>query len=205
MAITIFPIINYDYSSPLGQYGQKRPTLNRIKQYHYWLNGFGSELAGMSVRKPAAIPTGSSDLSSLRWSVRSNGKSGYLFVNNYVRQHKLAVHADIQFAIEFDSGTVVMPSRPVTISSGSYFIWPLNLSLGGAKLVYSTAQLMTSLNVSKRHAIYIFIATKEVSVEFAFDSQTVRNVKASTGSVRTDKTGRTVARSIIPGLSPLCM
>jgi hypothetical protein len=121
-------VLNYDYQSPLGQYGQQRATLNRIKQYHYWLNDFGSQIAGMSLRQPAFISDGSTDLSSLRWSVRSNGKSGYLFVNNYVRQYSMAAQSNIQFAVQFSSTsgnfsssnvTVTVPNAPVTIPNGS--------------------------------------------------------------------------------------
>jgi len=193
------PVINYDYQSPLGQYGEQRPTLNRIKQYHYWLNGYGSSLAGMSMRQPAVIPTGSTDLSSLRWSVRSNGDSGYLFVNNYVRQYPMAVQTDIQFAVNFSSGTVTFPHAPVTIPSGAYFVWPLNLSLGRANLVYATAQLMTSLNALGQ-TVYIFIATDGLPIEFAFDPHTVSYVSSLGGKVSTDAAGRTLVNSIIPGL-----
>ena len=193
------PILNYDYQSPLGQYGEQRQTLNRIKQYHYWLNSFGSQLASMSMRQPAVIPTGSDDLSSLRWSVRSNGESGYLFVNNYVRLHPMAAQTDIQFAVNFSSSTVTLPSAPATIPSGAYFIWPLNLSLGGAKLVYATAQVMTSLSASGR-TVYIFIPTDHVPLEFVFDPDTVSKVASAAGTVSTDAAGRILVRPTSPDI-----
>jgi len=193
------PVFNYDYQSPLGQYGEQRPTLNRIKQYHYWLNSHGSKLAGMSMRQPTVIPSGSTDLSSLRWSVRSDGESGYLFVNNYVRQYTMATQTDIQFAVNFSSSTITAPSAPIIIPSGRYFVWPLNLSLGSANLVYATAQLMTSLNAFGQ-TVYIFIATDGVPVEFVFDPDTVSNVSSVYGTVSTDAAGRTIVSSIIPRL-----
>jgi len=151
------------------------------------------------MRQPTVIPNGSTDLSSLRWSVRSNGESGYLFVNNYVRQYTMAAQTDIQFAVNFSSSTVTVPSAPITILSGSYFVWPLNLSLGSANLVYATAQLMTSLNVSGQ-TVYIFIATDGVPVEFVFDPDTVSNVSSIYGTVSTDAAGRTLVSSITPSL-----
>lgn len=193
------PIFNYDYQAPLGQYGEQRSTLNRIKQYHYWLNKFGGELAGMSMRQPTEIAYNSSDLSSLRWSVRSNGENGYLFLNNYVRQYTMSTHTDIQFSIKFSSGTVVFPSSPVTIPNGAYFIWPLNHYLGSARINYATAQLMTSLN-SLNQTVYIFVASDDIPVEIAFDSKTVAHIEGFTGSKTKDTVGNTLIKSIKPGL-----
>ncbi|KAJ5626350.1 hypothetical protein N7510_002659 [Penicillium lagena] len=193
------PIFEYDYEAPIGQYGEQRVTLNRIKLYHYWLNGFGDQLAGMSMRQPEVTAENSTDLSSLRWSVRSNGESGYLFLNNYVRQYSMKTHTDIQFAVKFTSGTVTFPSEPITIPDGAYFVWPLNLSLGRASLISATAQLMTSLNISGR-TIYIFVATDDIPVEFAFDSTTVSKVKAVAGITNNEESDRILVKSIIPDL-----
>ncbi|OBT74302.1 hypothetical protein VF21_06898 [Pseudogymnoascus sp. 05NY08] len=193
------PVLNYDYQSPLGQYGNQRSTLNRMKLFHYWLNKHGSQLAGMSMRKPEIVQNGTNDLSSLRWSVRSNGDSGYLFVNNYVRQHEMSAQTDIQFSAKFFSGTVTVPHAPVTIPSGAYFIWPLNLSLGGANLIYATAQLITSLDAFGR-TIYVFVATNGVPVEFSFDRKSVSKVSSVSGRVTTDGAGRTLVSSIKPGI-----
>lgn len=192
------PVVNYDYQSPLGQYGEQRSTLNRIKQYHYWLNRFGSQLAGMSMRQPGVVSNGSSDLSSLRWSVRSNGESGYLFVNNYVRQYAMEAQTDIQFAVNFSSSIITIPNAPVNIPTGAYFIWPLNLNLGSAKLAYASAQLIDSI-IAFKQAFYIFVATDGIPVEFVFDSDTVLSVRSNTGNISTNAAGHTLVSSVTTG------
>ncbi|OBT81363.1 hypothetical protein VE02_10051 [Pseudogymnoascus sp. 03VT05] len=164
------PVLNYDYQSPLGQYGNQRSTPNRMKLFHYWLNRHGSQLAGMSMRKPEIVQDGTDDLSSLRWSVRSNGDSGYLFVNNYVRQHEMSAQTDIQFSAKFSFGTVTVPHAPATIP-----------------------------NAFSR-TIYVFVATDSVPVEFFFDRKFVSKVSSVSGRVTTDAAGRTLVSSIKPGI-----
>ena len=193
------PIINYDYQSPLGQYGEERASLARLKLYHYFLNQFGAGLAAMSLRQPATIPNGAADLSSLRWSVRSNGNSGYLFVNNYVRQYAMAAHPDTQFSVKFADQTVTLPNQPITIPTGAYFIWPLNLALADATLAYATAQLVTAIEAFGQ-TVYVFAATDGISVEFAFDPATVSNVQPLAATIGTDTAGRTLVSNIAPGV-----
>ena len=193
------PVFNYDYQSAIGQYGQQRPTLNRLKQFHYWLNEQGHEIAGMSLRQPAVVPYGAGDLESLRWSVRSNGSSGYLFVNNYIRQHAMAAQQGIQFTVKFAGKSVTLPSAPISIASGSYFIWPLNLALGAATLVYATAQLMTSVTAFGQ-TVAVFVAADGIPVEFAFDPGTISNVETLAANVGTDGADRTLVTGIAPGV-----
>ena len=192
------PIINYDYQAALGQFGEQRPTLGRIKLYHYFLNAFGSALAPMSYRQPSVIAGGSADLSSLRWSARSNGSSGFVFVNNHVRQYAMASHPGIQFQVKFANETVTFPSSGVTIDDGAYFIWPLNFALADARLSYASAQPVTSLTAFGRH-LYVFVAQNGITPEFAFTGSTVSRVQASTGQVSTDSAGRTVVTGLTPG------
>lgn len=192
------PIVNYDYQSALGQYGQQRPSLGRIKLFHYFMNRFGSEVATMSSRRPAVIPGGAADLTSLRWSARSNGTSGYVFVNNYVRQYAMADHADVRFQVELAQETVSFPSRGVDIKDGAYFIWPVNLDLADARLVYATAQPITSITRDGRE-VYVFVAQDGIEPEFAFSTATVSHVRAHRGRSATEQQGRIVVSGLRPG------
>ena len=73
------PSYSYDFFAPLGEFGQPRQHYHDMRRLHLMLGDYGSALAAM----PATLP--SSPVTSLQWSVRSNGTSGFLFVVNYER------------------------------------------------------------------------------------------------------------------------
>lgn len=126
------PRVNYDFQAPLGQYGDARPVLHALRPLHLFLQAFGHRLAPMAVYPPKQRPAAADDLATLRWAFRGDGRSGFVFVNNHVRQHPTPAHADTRFEVQLASGTVTLPSRPVTVQPGQAFIWPVNLALDGA-------------------------------------------------------------------------
>ncbi|HEY0786645.1 MAG TPA: hypothetical protein VGD62_12305, partial [Acidobacteriaceae bacterium] len=85
------------------------------------------------------------DLGPLRFSVRSDGRAGFLFVNNYVRGAAMPAHLHAQFAISLPGGMLRLPAEPIDLPSGAFFAWPFHLDLEGVPLLYSTAQLMARL------------------------------------------------------------
>lgn len=172
------PIINYDFQAPLGQYGTQHESMGRIRRVHYFLHEFGSSLASMHVHASAKLPASTSDLGLLRFSVRSDGDSGFLFASNYVRQFPMPARKEVQFSVKVPSGELVFPQRPIDIPSGAYCIWPINLSLSGVTLRYATAQPVTRLDDQGR-PLYVFFAQPDIPVEFAFDRATVRKVSGA--------------------------
>jgi len=89
------PKLGYDFGAPLGEYGQSHPVLNALKPIHAFLNAFGDRLAPMTVYAPSTGPADASDLKTLRWSVRADGKRAFVFVNDHVRQYPMADHPDV--------------------------------------------------------------------------------------------------------------
>lgn len=163
------PVISYDFQAPLGPDGQQRKVLELLRPYHYFLQDFGADLAAMSVRKPDLTPENEADLHTLRWSVRSKGDSGFLFVNNHVRQYAMDKHRLVKFSVRLPNQTVTFPENAITINDGSYFIWPINLDMNGVKLRYATAQPVARLDNGAAGLIYVFTATQGSEVEFGFD------------------------------------
>jgi beta-galactosidase len=192
------PVVDYDYQAPLGRNGEQRSSLRRIKLVHYFLEAFGSDLAAMTVRRPDTIATGASDLGTLRWSVRSDGHRGYLFVNNHVRQYRMADHRATRFAVRFAEATLTFPSRGVNIGDGAYFVWPLNLDLVGAQLAYATAQPVTWIDVDGER-LYVFVAQDGSAPEFAFSRASVARVRAPGSRIDVDPAGRIVVSGLVPG------
>ncbi|MGB0081529.1 MAG: beta-galactosidase [Terracidiphilus sp.] len=192
------PIKSYDFQAPLGEFGQERDSLRKLKVFDYFLNDFGADLAPMVVHAPAVQPRNSADLSVPRVSVRSRGDAGFIFFNNYVRGAQMPVRRAAQFQIRLPapatavkpgptlaSSTLVVPRHPIDLPSGAYFIWPFNLRLDGVTLRYSTAQLFTQFDNAGVQTVY-FEALPGIAPEFAFDAATVRSVKASSGETVSD-------------------
>lgn len=162
------PKLSYDFQAPLGPDGQQRPVLARLKPFHYFLNDFGDRLAPMAVRKPEHVPTDPADLDTPRWSVRSQGDSGFLFFNNHVRQYAMAERKGVRFSITLPGETLVFPSHPVDVPEDSYFIWPFNFDLEGTRLRYATAQPVARLDAGKEGVVFVFVASAGMPVEFGF-------------------------------------
>lgn len=187
------PIINYDFQAPYGQYGQPHAVLNLIQPWHDFLNAFGDRLAPMSVHRPAVEPKDRADLVTPRYSVRSLGQSGFVFVNNHVRQYAMAEQKDVQFEVDLPNGPVTFPSAPVTIADGVSFVWPVNFDLDGVNLAWASAQPVTRVT-NGADITYVFEAQKGIAPEFAFD----RDVEAASGS-KTKVGGHTVVTGVTPG------
>lgn len=134
------PVKNYDFNAPIGSYGQLNPQYFWLRRLHLFLRDFGSQLAPMPTTLPDDEPSRNSDTNILRWAVRSDGQSGYVFVNNYERLRPLPAKPAVQFKLTLPGGELVFPQQPVTIPANAIFFWPFNLNLGGARLIYATAQ-----------------------------------------------------------------
>ncbi len=144
---TDVPVKSYDFQAPIGEFGRERRSLRLLKEWNYFMGDFGPLLAPMPAFAPAAQPRDPADLSVLRWSVRTDGTTGFVFVNNYVRGSRMPARHGVQFSIALPGGrSAMLPKQPVDIPSGSFFAWPFGLRIGsGLELEYATAQLMARL------------------------------------------------------------
>lgn len=178
------PVKNYDFQAPLGQYGQVRPSYHLLRRLHLFLNDFGPQLAGMPATLPEVIAQGAKDYTTLRWVVRSNGHSGYVFVSNYERAASLPAKTGVQFKITQPDGVVTFPAEPVTVPADSRFFWPYNFDLGhGVQLDWATAQPVCAIDEGDVRTAF-FAETVGISAQFAV---------AGENSPRTLKVGRDVA------------
>ncbi|MDO6412847.1 beta-galactosidase [Sphingomonas sp. BIUV-7] len=192
------PAIGYDFQAPIGQYGEVNAVSGAIRPLHYLLESYGDRLATMIPHEPAVQPSGPADMSTLRWSVRSDGDAGFLFVNNHVRQYAMAPHGDVRFDVRLPSGKVRIPSTGVTIADGASFVWPVNLDLDGVRLVWATAQPVTRLR-DEEGAIHVLLATQPGAVELAFAAAGIRSVSVPT---KADAAGRLLAQ-VLPSTDRL--
>jgi len=171
------PVKNYDFNAPIGEYGGLNPQYFWLRRLHLFLHDFGGVLAPMPLTLPAILPAGKDDLATLRWAVRSDGHSGFIFVNNYQRLQPMPARPDVQFQLKLANGELVLPAAPVAVPAAAFFFWPFNLDLGGARLIYATAQPVCETG-GGRARTYFFAETPGVGAEFAFDPQTLASSQA---------------------------
>jgi hypothetical protein len=190
------PVKNYDFQAPLGQYGQVRPHFYSLRRLHLFLHAFGSGLAGMDPVLPDVRPAGKDDTTTLRWAARSDGTSGYVFVNNYERGRTLPAKPEVQFALQLPAGpSVTFPAEPVTVPADAHFFWPFNLDLGqGLMLRWATAQPLTRWADSGIRT-FVFVATPGITPRFQFGPGIAR----VEGAVATDTTHGDPIYTLLPG------
>ena len=163
------PAKTYDFNAPIGEFGQLNPQYYWLRRLHLFLHDFGPGLAQMPTTLPDLAPTNKTDLNTLRWAVRSDGHSGYVFVNNYQRLQPMPSNADVQFKLNLAGIDFVFPEKAVTIPGDEYFFWPFNLDLDGAKLVYATAQPVCKVDHGNMLTVY-FAETPGVKADFVLDN-----------------------------------
>lgn len=139
------PRFDYDFHAPIGAAGRVSASFAQLRKQHAFLAAFGGRLAWMPSTLPDIRPDGVDDASTLRWALRSDGESGFVFITWHQPHVPLDAYPAAQFEVELDAGTVVFPDRPVTIPPGTIAHWPVNLDVGGVLLEWATASPLTVL------------------------------------------------------------
>ncbi|MFJ8467189.1 beta-galactosidase [Streptomyces swartbergensis] len=196
------PVLTYDFQAPLGEYGQVRPSYHELRLQHLLLAGFGHRIAPMESVLPERLPAGQHDRDTLRWAVRTDGTSGFLFVNNHQPHEPLPDHPDTAFTVDFpDAPPLTLPSTPVTVPTGAYFCWPLRLDVAGLRLEWATAQPVCTVEALGR-TVLVLAATDGIAPEIALDADTVASVATPSGEA-TPVAGRVLVSGVRPGTDAL--
>jgi len=107
------PQKTYDFEAPIGEFGDERESLLKLKTWNYFLNDFGPMLAPMQPHAPNVLPAGPRDLTVPRVAARTNGSAGFLFVNNHVRGYPMPARDNFQVTIKLPGDqTLTIPSKP---------------------------------------------------------------------------------------------
>lgn len=178
------PRISYDFQAPVGEYGQLNESYHRLRLLHLFLQEWGSTLAPMLVTLPAnhqqLTPA---DTRSLRWAVRSQNGSGFLFLNNYQDHVEMQAHEDVRLHLNIPGETLLIPAHGgLRVPKNASAILPFNLDLShGVLLKYATAQPVTRLRQADQ-TTYVFFAPEGMEAEFAFASTSFRELAVSGGT-----------------------
>jgi hypothetical protein len=162
------PTRTYDFAAPVGEHGQIRPHHHLLRRQHLWLRTDGPAVAAMST----TVGGGSEDPGELRWSVRSDGHRGYLFLSTYQpAAQPLDPQPAVQVTVELDDTTITVPARPVGLPAGISVAWPLRYPLAEDLVLRSaTAQLVTRIRDDAGELI-VLSATDGIPVELVLDGQ----------------------------------
>ena len=95
------PMLSYDFQAPVSEYGEIRPSYRLLNLMHLFLQDFGDRLAPMPAFD-STLQVKRDDTTTIRAGLRTDGKSGFVFVNHYQRRSKLA---DLENVV-FDTGSV---------------------------------------------------------------------------------------------------
>jgi len=175
---TDVPVKSYDFQAPLGEFGEERESLRKLKLFTYFLNDFGAYLAPMKVHAPTSALAADGKSALPRASARSAEDHGFLFVSDYLQKHSKSLDAPTQFTVRLPDETLQVPDAPVRIPAGAYFIWPFNLNLGGANLRYSTAQLFCRLD-DATGANFFFVTVPGIPPQFSIDAEGIEAIHAA--------------------------
>lgn len=127
------PILSYDFQTCLSQYGEARGQYGLLNMLHLFARDFGDRLAVMEhVAAEHFVPC--TDRENLRACLRTDGDSGFVFVNHYQRLMKLE---DVRGA-KITALGVEFPAMDVCGDVG--FFMPVNMQLEGACIRFATAQ-----------------------------------------------------------------
>jgi beta-galactosidase len=191
------PVKSYDFQAPLGEFGQMHPSFRDLKSIHLFLRDFGPALAPMTAYFPGEMPIGKLDRETPRVAVRSDSQGGFIFLNNYQKDHPLPQQKGLQVQLKLASGTMNVPRQAVDIPSGAYTFWPVNLPVGGAVLAYATAQPLCRLEDPDT---YLFFAWPGIAPEFVFQPGDGVEIEAPLARVKREA-GRVAIDGISPGLA----
>ena len=151
-----YPILSYDFQAPLSEYGEVREQYGLLNMLHMFVNDFGEEFAPM-IAVDSANSVAADDTNSLRYGMRTNGKSGFVFVNHYQRLTELA---DIENAV-ISAENVEFP--PIDVKGEVSFFMPFNMKMDDSVLEYATAQPLCKCDDT-----YFFAEIPNIKAEYKF-------------------------------------
>ncbi|MEJ3750819.1 beta-galactosidase [Actinomycetes bacterium KLBMP 9797] len=139
------PPLGYDFHAPIGEAGTLSPTHAELRRQHAFLAAFGHRLAEMPSSLPTVRPEGVDDTTTLRWALRSDGRSGFLFLAWHQPHVPLPTYRAAQFEVTLENERLVFPSTPVDIPAGTLARWPVALEVRGVRVDWATASVLTLL------------------------------------------------------------
>ncbi|MDV7187999.1 beta-galactosidase [Lutibacter sp. TH_r2] len=172
-------VISRDFQAAIGEFGQVRKSFHEYPVQLNFIRDFGQYLAPCKTFVPSELDElkgfklGMTE--RLQRAIRTDGKKGFIFVNNHVKLDTAYQFNNIQFEIKLKNETLTIPEKAITIPVDSYFYWPFNLTLQETTIKYATAQPILSLKESNT---YVFFQNEGIDAEFVLENSIDAIVKS---------------------------
>ena len=138
------PEKDYDFQAAISQYGKIHDSGKKLKLINYFIDSFKNDIANKEVFIPNDNAKNADDFASIRYSIRKDNNSAFLFINNYVRKYDLPNKVLHEIKFSFKNEEIIFPKYE--IKSKEFGIFPINLKIKNGVIKYATATLFTLLN-----------------------------------------------------------
>jgi beta-galactosidase len=166
--------LSYDFHAAIAQSGDLSPTSALLRGQHAFLEAFGAQLSELPSALPEVAPSGLDDTDTLRWAVRSDGSSGFVFISRHQPHVPLPDSEPVRFAV---GDGVPFPSSAVSVPAGTLARWPFGLIVGSREVRWATASALTVLPGPV--PTLVLVAEAGVPVELALEGEDPRLVNPS--------------------------
>ncbi|WP_316816683.1 beta-galactosidase [Pedobacter nyackensis] len=160
---------SYDFQAPLDEFGLLRPSYKYLKVLHTFINDFGTDLAEMQVFEAENPVRNELDTAKLRYVVRANNNSGFLFLGNTQVRVNMP-DKNVSVKVKLDQETITFPY--LLLKGQTIATLPFNLKVGKAVIKYVTAQPLARLVNGKKTTIF-FQELPGVNPQLAFDDASI--------------------------------
>lgn len=181
-----YPIIDYDFQSPISRYGVCRAHGDRLRLMHLFISSFDNEICTKQAYFPKWKSNNPNDISFLKCSVRADEKGrGYFFSSTYEKGLKYNDFKDVNVTFTVNGKTINLPS--IDIKAGTMFFYPFNIKLGSVHFDYILAQPVARTVIDEKTVCYFAecegikpkcsVNGKEISLNFSENGADIDDVK----------------------------
>jgi len=178
------PKLTYDYQAPLGEFGRVGESYDRIRLLALFLESYGAILAPMG----PAVPEGQSnidptDTKALRWTIRQQSGSGFLFLNNFQDHVETESHEELSITVDSSLGKASFPFEGTfKLPKDVCTVFPFHLDVAGIHINCATVQPVTILN-KKEEKLLVFYAPDGIDSEIILGAAAIQAVTSTSGRV----------------------
>lgn len=181
-----YPVIDYDFQSPISRYGVCRPHGDRLRLMHLFISDFDNEICTKQAYFPKWKSNDPFDISFLKCSVRADeNASGYFFTGTYEKGLEYKDFENVNVTFEINGKTVKLPC--INVKAGAMFFYPFNIKLGSLNFDYILAQPIAKTVENGKTVCYFAeceglvpkysINGKEFSIDFSENGVEIEDVK----------------------------
>ncbi len=182
------PKISYDYQAAIGEYGQLRPSYDRLKPIHCFAQNFETELCDLVTVLPEnSQEIKPEDQETLRFAVRTDGKKGFVFLNNYQDHCECKDKKGETIVLEQKDGDIVISD--IGLDAGEEAVLPFGMQFGPFRLRYAKAQLLSKIEENGKTTFFFFVP-KGMSPEYQWEYSDSMNMKTKDSGVVCRQSGQ---------------